>query len=631
MMRASKPTWRFPARSGGIDFVNDPSSTHFSDAPIPKLVRELLQNSLDARDDRFTNGVTVTFSEGSAKRELLAAEELQSHLKSCLDRAMTDQRTDTVALYTRALKVIQKSYIPFLKVQDIGTTGLQNSQWKALVVQEGAVSKGSGAPSGSYGIGKNAVLNVSDIQTVFYSTRYVEGRKGRVEKLQGKATLTGHPSPYRSKDDLQHIGFYANEDGSPIMGKAIPDFYRLHDTGTAVFIMGFNPHSGDWVSEVATAVIENFFYAIHNKHLRVDIVPKDEARLHIDYETIDMLFERLKPTNKDALHYYRTIRDLSPENIEYTSQLGELGQLRAYITFSEGAPRRIAHINLNGMLISDSREQKVNPLVPRGRSFWPDYVGVVVPDSDSGDLWLRRMENPSHDSVSTGQLFDESERREADRRLKDARKALSNIIDHKAEIPTFDDESNLDELAEMLPEQLDSQVGTRIFQTRLLDSPRPQVSMKTEPEVSGDDGGEGKDSIYSNSGSTGDRGEGESNNSPGESGKEQVKHHKRQPVLRCIRFIPLSAREVIVAFTPSTDPPEEVRLSLIPAGADRHPGGDPLRARSVPIVEATAIEGVNSPLRIDDGVITLIPKSTERVSIKVVSDSNLDQGAFKLQ
>ena len=46
----SCPTWRFPPRNGGIDFVTDPSSAHFSDAPITKLVRELLQNSLDAKD-----------------------------------------------------------------------------------------------------------------------------------------------------------------------------------------------------------------------------------------------------------------------------------------------------------------------------------------------------------------------------------------------------------------------------------------------------------------------------------------------------------------------------------------------------------------------------------------------------
>ena len=80
------------------------------------------------------------------------------------------------------------------------------------------------------------------------------------------------------------------------------------------------------------------------------------------------------------------------------------------------------------MLITDSREQKVNPLAPRGRSLWPDFVGVIVPDTDAGDLWLRRMENPSHDSLSSGQLRSEEDRREADRRLKQARRELGELL-----------------------------------------------------------------------------------------------------------------------------------------------------------------------------------------------------------
>ena len=83
--------------------------------------------------------------------------------------------------------------IPCLRVQDTGTMGLNDARWKALVLQEGAVSKGGGAPGGSYGIGKNAVLNVSDLQTVFYSTRLIEGRKGLVTKLRGEGN--SHRSP----------------------------------------------------------------------------------------------------------------------------------------------------------------------------------------------------------------------------------------------------------------------------------------------------------------------------------------------------------------------------------------------------------------------------------------------------
>ena len=145
----TSPMWLFPPRSGGIDYVNDPSGAHFSDAPIPKFVRELIQNSLDARQDGLSEPVTITFTETGVKRSLIGGAALQRHVRSCLDRASEDDRPDMVEIYGNALAVVNRRSIPCLKVLDTGTMGLNDPRWKALVVQEGAVSKGGGAPGGS--------------------------------------------------------------------------------------------------------------------------------------------------------------------------------------------------------------------------------------------------------------------------------------------------------------------------------------------------------------------------------------------------------------------------------------------------------------------------------------------------
>ena len=622
-MPLARPTWSFPPRNGGIDYVNDPSSTHFSDDPIAKLVRELIQNSLDAKHDGMGEPVTVTFSETSVKRRLIGGAALERHLRSCLDRATDDDRSDMVDVYANALSVIKRRDIPCLKVQDTGTMGLNDARWKALVIQEGAVSKGTGAPGGSYGIGKNAILNVSDLQTVFYSTRLVEGRKGLVTKLQGKATLTGHSDPGGSKDDLQHIGFYSLKKGGPIMGREIPEFFQLADTGTGVFIMGFNPHSSNWVDQVATAAIENFFYAIHHQNLTVQILPRDGGPVRIDHQTIDYLFERLNPINRDAVHYYRTIRDLPSEDIAATRRFKELGRLSAYIVFAEGSPRRVAHINRNGMLISDSREQKVNPLAPRGRSLWPDFVAVIVPDTDAGDLWLRRMENPSHDSLSSGQLRSEEDRREADARLRQARRELGDIIERRAEIDKYGETSNIDELADILPDQ-DDLLGDRTLKTQVVETrttPSDVVEIAEETEDEG--GGEGEDP---GGGSGGARGS-EEGGGAGRNGDRPVRHRDRRAILRRVRYIPLSPSEAVVAFNPTSDPPRQVRLSLTPTGTDR----DPRETRPVAITEATRIGDVDEPLAVTDGEIVFTPDSNERVTIRVNADGDLDRLAFRLR
>ena len=493
------PTWRFPERNGGIDYVNDPSSAHFSDAPISKLVRELIQNALDAKNDGFTSPVSVTFSETSVGRELIGATTLQEHLDECRRRLRTEM-PDMAEAYENALSVVEQRKIPCLKVQDTGTVGLNEARWKALVMQEGAVSKGGGAPGGSYGIGKNATLNVSDLLTVFYSTRLVDGRRGLVTKLQGKATLIGHRAPDSSqrkdmkhndssqrkdlqhkdaqRKDLQHIGFYCAENGEPITGKDIPEFFQLKETGTGIFIMGFNPHTSEWGEEVVAAVIENFFYAIHHKELVVTVAPENQSQIKIDHQTIDSLFKRLSPTDSCAAHYYKAIRDVANDQsytagtshttascVHTTARIGELGALNLYAAFAEGSPRRTAHINRNGMLITDSRELKVNPLAPRGRSLWPDYVCVVVPGTDKGDRWLRKMENPSHDAISLGHLRHKKDQDKAVTWFRAARKEFRGFIDAQVDIDGYGNVSNVDELADVLPDQGDS-TGSRTLTTR---------------------------------------------------------------------------------------------------------------------------------------------------------------------
>ena len=73
----SKPTWQFPPRNGGIEYIQDLSSAFFSDNPVPKLVREILQNSLDAKEPSLTSPVEVTFTETSVAPKLIGAAELK--------------------------------------------------------------------------------------------------------------------------------------------------------------------------------------------------------------------------------------------------------------------------------------------------------------------------------------------------------------------------------------------------------------------------------------------------------------------------------------------------------------------------------------------------------------------------
>ena len=467
-----------------MDYVQDPSSAHFNEAPIRNLVREVIQNSLDARYDGLAEPVSVAFTELHIEKSLIGGSELEKHIRACRDRAEVEKRSPIAESYQRALDALGAPEIRCLKIEDTGTTGLRGNLWDSLVTQEGAVNKFGNISGGAYGIGKNAVLNVSDLNTVFYSTRYIgrddgpKGRvRGRIDKLQGKATLMTHSDPNASDEKLQHIGFYTDEDGGPLTGaRSIPKVFRLSDTGTGVFIMGFNPRSDDWIAEVARAAADNYFYAIHHKHLVVSIRPIDGDSIDIVHDTLD---DQFTGRNAPAYFYYQAIRDTKPR---LTKEIEHLGELEAYLLFDENAPRKTGYINRNGMLITDSREQADNPLAPKGKGIWPDYAMMVMPATDEGDMWVREMENPSHTTISPEQLPDRAEIRAAKRCFLEARRALTKIIDEESGLVVFGHTSNIGELARFLPEEGSGLEQGEVLKVRNIERRSPAVRMD-DPKV----------------------------------------------------------------------------------------------------------------------------------------------------
>ena len=629
---SSKASWQFPLRNGGIDFVQDHSSAHFSDDPIPKLVREIIQNSLDARESGTSDPVVVKFTDTEVDRALIGASQLYKHLTACLDRAKAEGMPQPVRrIYENARKALKRERIRCLRVTDSGTTGLSDSKWDALVIQEGAVRKSDlGSPGGSYGVGKNAVFNLSDAQAVFYSTRYVNGREGRVEKMQGKATLMSHKSPLRKGQDVQHIGFYKDSNGEPLFTRQIPDFFRLDETGTGVFIMGFNPRSSDWIDEVTTAVIENFFYAVHHKQLIVEI-SADFDNVEITHETIDQLFEAKSPQDPNAYYYYKAIRD---EKAEQTEGIDEIGILDVYVLTGSG-PRRTAYVNRNGMLITDSREQKMNPIAPRGKSLWPDYATVVSPTTDEGDTWIRTMENPSHDSVSPGQLIERKKQRQAERIFGKSRRVVREIIDKKAEINRFGDTSNLQELAEYFPELDPEAQGNRNLQIDIVTTSISQPESQDVDDQNTDDGesnelqqGGSLEGTNSNGGVTngtdGGRNTGEAGNIISVTSNRTKKKSSRRPKIKKQRFIPSRNTEAIIAFDPTGDMLDEINLKLAPAGGERD------NEERIQIIEAAVLSPNNQEVDLDNGNLKLTPNTNERIQLKIVTDIEIDGYALKI-
>ena len=132
----TNPSWQFAPNDGGIDVVRDPSSAHFSGSPLANAVREVIQNSLDARQDGLDT-VEVAFTEIEVPQEAMGTAGLKPHLEQCLLRADAEGRSSIQASFQQALEKLSVDPIRCLKIHDTGTTGLRKANWDALVLQEG--------------------------------------------------------------------------------------------------------------------------------------------------------------------------------------------------------------------------------------------------------------------------------------------------------------------------------------------------------------------------------------------------------------------------------------------------------------------------------------------------------------
>ena len=573
-------TWQFPSNDEGAEYgFVDAAAAHFRAAPMDHLVREMIQNAMDAKVDGLDEPVRVSFTETKISTHVIGGNSLRPHLASCLTSAKEKGQTEAATTYANALEALDQPTINCLCVVDSGTTGLVDANWKALVIQEGVVHKNRPASGGSNGIGKNAVFNVSDLQTVMYSTRYLARRKGREEKLQGKSRLATHTEPTGGDEQLQHIGFYRTEARQPLRGREIPDVFRLADTGTGVFIPGFNAHCTNWARSAMAAVLENFFFAIHNQQLVVEIRGNtDQPAIALNHETIDHHFATTGKSENYA--YYRAIRDCSAHAVEVGVPLGPL---QVHILKGQG-PRRTACLNRNGMLITDSRERKRNCLAPQNRNFWPDYAAVVVAATPQGDEWLRTMENPGHDAITPHQIRGTSDRRQAESILNQARNALREVYDYAFNTTRYHATSNLTELAYALPElSLDAPKDIPLQTTMIGTKPQSTQHRTPAEALSGD----------------------------------------QAPILLNQRIISTGGNEAMIAF--NVNQAGAVNLKLHPTGAERS---------SETHIDITSIQDMDHPgmpVDLSGGVATINVENNRRVRLKITAAQDIANLAFTLQ
>ena len=459
---AKKATLKFGAGHGMSGFPAW-NTSGFNDRKPARVIRELLQNSLDAaaeaeRPARIRFRVTKICS-----KDVPSMKEYRRAFKDAIKDNKTHAGGELPAPAQRvvdsigsALGDIADGNSYMLSVMDNGV-GLNESRMTSLL-SDGSSAKPSHS-AGSYGVGHFAAMSASNLRYVLYGGvlkngarmasgfTLLAGRYGRelpisahgylVEKILGGAR------------DGRLYEFFDRVAIPPVMSRALDEIEQEWGHGSVVAILGFNNFGSqeEGLSEIVSVVSAyNFSAAIHDENLILEVDEKaieDGAEMRIGKNELANILEGererqrsyrsdsispfagLHPSGKNAWAAYKVLSNEVRHEVE-------TGLGCADVALTTPAPAGTTRIDLfrNGMWITDSIPQLGASEFTGQRSFH----AVLLPRS-GGDLHrlIRNAEGPMHDSLSFARLSGEDRKN-----LIGALRRIRNWI--KSQVPKIDDE-----------------------------------------------------------------------------------------------------------------------------------------------------------------------------------------------
>ena len=428
-------TWYFPSNAFGKKAgFNDAAIDTFHGDPVGSLVRESIQNSLDAADPD-SGPVRIAFTLSDLDSE---SEHIPLGLKSAfeLGLAKAEKKNDPKArsFYSNALETLRgKKGKQVLGIHDFGTRGLggttddtldENSAWLALVKGSGDTFKENAGAGGSYGHGSSAPLALSGYRSVLYFTRVPSGN-GYEERFQGTSRLESLPAgPLIGKQGFtQDQGHFGNgETCGPLLGSEIPSWFgkardeakpagAITEFGTSIFVLAprTDKRASDFWKRVAVSVLANYFYTIGVGKLEVVL---GDGEYKIDASSLEQYLRVLSEDVRENQSDYEvrtrggleTARTIASPTLTRNLQVEGFGSIELLLRLDDSITRN--HVGIarsNGMLVT--RE----PWLLRSeglRGFRAFDLFVYVKDEEGSEL-LRQLEPPAHDAFEINRIEDE--------------------------------------------------------------------------------------------------------------------------------------------------------------------------------------------------------------------------------
>lgn len=526
--------WRFPPSNDGVrEGFNAPAVDIFKNQRLQGLVRETIQNSLDAKTES-AGPVIVHFTlDELSDTQLGGLDELAGFFAAALE---VEQNANGRDFYKAASDRVSSGVVRVLGVHDYNTTGLtgptenlpsnpKNGAWLALVKGSGVTHKTSTSALGSFGHGSRAPFAMSELRTIYYFTR-VKVADGNAEtRFQGKSILQSVPLlEVAGVDDWSvATGFFgrrAQNRCEPLIDDDIPSFFKERrpepqdsspSIGTSIYILepfGLTNQHRLW-NEVKLAVVTNFYYAVATKKLIVRI----GGDMQIDSSNIHKVFDEISETKTldeigpaditlDRLESARTIRY---SNMEDSMDIEGFGRVAWHLRFDDVSGRRVGIARGNGMLITRSPEK-----LKRFSGTKPFDLFLCV-EGVEGSEALRMLENPEHTDFSFDRISDKQTLSKVRKAYTEFAKSVRALLAKHTSVETIEEVavSDLDDLIREDPGPGEHSIeGEPIRSLRIAAVNKRTNRMNRPSEVAGDDieasgrGASGGDGSHTTNGGT---------------------------------------------------------------------------------------------------------------------------------
>ncbi|GAB3085155.1 hypothetical protein [Pedococcus soli] len=376
------------ARLSGYQGPNNPAEEYFTGRePSEAVVRECIQNSLDARSDSDTP-VRVHL-----ELRLVATEIIPdiAGLRDAAARACTEAgNLQGAGSLKVALETAKQEEVWVLAVSDFGTRGLEGSE--AVDDEQSPLSiltRGSGASSdqgsrgGSFGIGSAVGTMASAMSTVLYRTRRASDPDVIIAGYTRLASFHD-ANRVRRRGEGFLTSSHVHGDFKYMRNEALfPGFSQRLAPGTDVFILGYVDAAADReLYKVRNAVAANFFAAIDGGKLIVE-GGSEAGTWTLDSGSLPEVMSSVDELRSEVLPFYKALKDPRP----IVGRLPGLGEVSLHIYEDDtlGHPR--------GTWTMRSPLMKIDTFVHRIPA---PYAAVLICADEPGNTALRKIEPPEH-------------------------------------------------------------------------------------------------------------------------------------------------------------------------------------------------------------------------------------------